>query len=301
VERRGLESVEFNERPAVLIFADGASARARAVRTAELAGCRVSDVAGLNGAVQRLGRQAGLGAAFLELESSKWEELPQLLQALEEAAQAGSYGSVVSAPASLIDLVAATTEHRRVIHLCEAEEYQRVAALAEASARDKHRLHDIGQEQEPPRLQQLSEEVGRIANILASLSQAQKDEPLRDGESGPGSVDAGQVRAIIRARRLRDQYFGADLFADPAWDILLDLFAAQLEKRKVAVSSLCIAAAVPATTALRWIKTLTDLGLLVRAADPQDGRRVYIELAPKSAERVEACLSAALRISPSII
>jgi hypothetical protein len=300
VERRGLESVEFDERPAVLIFADGAIARARAVRTVELAGCRVSDIAGIGGAVERLGRQAGLGAAFLELESGH-AELPQLLEALEEAARAGSHASVVSAPADLIDLVAATTEHERVIHLCEAEEYQRVAALAEASARHRHRLHDIGQEQEPPRLQQLSEEVGRIATILASLSQAQKDEPLRDGDTGPGRVDAGQVRAIIRARRLRDQYFGADLFADPAWDILLDLFAAQLEKRKVAVSSLCIAAAVPATTALRWIKTLTDLGLLVRAADPQDGRRVYIELAPETAERVEACLGAALRVSPSII
>ena len=46
------------------------------------------------------------------------------------------------------------------------------------------------------------------------------------------------------------------------------------------VSSLCIAAAVPATTALRWIKTLTDNGLLVRRTDPHDGRRVFVEMAP---------------------
>jgi hypothetical protein len=301
VAQRGLESVEFNESPSVLIFADGASARARAVRTAELAGCRVSDVAGIGGAVERLGRQAGLGAAFLELEREDRDALPQLLEAIEKAASDGSHGSVVSAPPELIDLIAAKTSHPRVIHLCEADEYQRAAAVAEASARRKHRLHDIGQEQEPPQLQQLSEEVGRIANILASLSQAQSDQPHAEADNERGIVDAGQVRAIIRARRLRDQYFGAELFADPAWDILLDLFAAQLEKRKVAVSSLCIAAAVPPTTALRWIKTLTDLGLLVRAADPQDRRRVYIELAPKTAERVEACLSAALRVSPPII
>ena len=43
---------------------------------------------------------------------------------------------------------------------------------------------------------------------------------------------------------------------------------------------LCIAAAVPATTALRWIKTMTDNGLFLRRADPHDGRRVFIELAP---------------------
>nr|WP_280638933.1 MarR family winged helix-turn-helix transcriptional regulator [Sphingomicrobium aestuariivivum] len=41
-----------------------------------------------------------------------------------------------------------------------------------------------------------------------------------------------------------------------------------------------MAAAVPATTALRWIKTLTDKKLFVRRADPHDGRRVFVELSP---------------------
>jgi DNA-binding MarR family transcriptional regulator len=46
----------------------------------------------------------------------------------------------------------------------------------------------------------------------------------------------------------------------------------------VPVSSLCIAAAVPATTALRWLKSMTDQGIFVRRADPHDGRRVFVEL-----------------------
>src|SRR3546814_2543305 len=75
---------------------------------------------------------------------------------------------------------------------------------------------------------------------------------------------------MLRQRRMREQYFPADLFADPAWDMLLDLYAARLEHQPVSVSSLCIAAAVPATTALRWIKTMTEAGLFVREADPQD-------------------------------
>src|SRR5919107_3401876 len=90
------------------------------------------------------------------------------------------------------------------------------------------------------------------------------------------------IRQLIRDRRLRDHFFRGALFADPAWDMLLELMAARLEGRRVAVSSLCIAAAVPATTALRWVKTLTDQGLFVRRADPQDGRRVYVELAPEA-------------------
>ena len=159
-------------------------------------------------------------------------------------------------------------------------------------------------EQDPPVLHQLSEEVRRIAGLLETLSEEEARGAHAVGgpaEGGPGAIDACKVRAIIRARRARDQFFPADLFADPAWDILLDLFAARLEKQRVAVSSLCIAAAVPATTALRWIKTLTDQELLIRSADPQDGRRVYIELAPKTAERLEAYLVSAQRICPLII
>lgn len=68
------------------------------------------------------------------------------------------------------------------------------------------------------------------------------------------------------------------MFADPAWDMLLDLLQAEIAQLRVPVSSLCIAAAVPATTALRWLKTMTDKGIFVRRADPHDGRRVFVEL-----------------------
>jgi DNA-binding MarR family transcriptional regulator len=62
--------------------------------------------------------------------------------------------------------------------------------------------------------------------------------------------------------------------------MLLDLLQAEIFQLRVPVSSLCIAAAVPATTALRWLKTLVDQGIFVRRADPHDGRRVFVELAP---------------------
>lgn len=99
---------------------------------------------------------------------------------------------------------------------------------------------------------------------------------LTAGLSSP--ISAEDVRGLIKARRLRDQYFSAELFTDPAWDMLLDLMAAQLEGTKVAVSSLCIAASVPPTTALRWIKTMTEEQIFLRQADEKDGRRIFIEL-----------------------
>jgi DNA-binding MarR family transcriptional regulator len=81
---------------------------------------------------------------------------------------------------------------------------------------------------------------------------------------------------------LRSRYFSEELFADPAWDMLLDLLQAEVAHLRVPVSSLCIAAAVPATTALRWLKTMVSQGLFIRRADPHDGRRVFVELAPEA-------------------
>jgi hypothetical protein len=153
------------------------------------------------------------------------------------------------------------------------------------------------------RLQQLSEEVGRIANVLAALSETEAAamaaaDTAPNGHSKP--LDAGFIRSIIRVRRMRDHFFKSDLFADPAWDMLLDLMAARVERQQVAVSSLCIAAAVPPTTALRWIKGLCEQGLFVRVADPEDGRRVFIELSTETAARMEAYLKTAQRIGPLI-
>lgn len=164
---------------------------------------------------------------------------------------------------------------------------------------------EVGKAEATVRLQQLSEEVGRIANVLAALSEheaaavaiaAVDAAPNGDGER----LDAGFIRSIIRVRRLRDHFFKSDLFADPAWDMLLDLMAARVERQRVAVSSLCIAAAVPPTTALRWIKGLCDQGLFVRVADPEDGRRVFIELSAETAARMEAFLKSAQRFGTLI-
>jgi hypothetical protein len=90
------------------------------------------------------------------------------------------------------------------------------------------------------------------------------------------------VKKVIQLRRSRGKYFDERLFADPAWDMLLDLLVARLESRNVPVSSLCIAAAVPPTTALRWIKALSDHDVIERKADECDGRRIFVRLSDKA-------------------
>ena len=82
----------------------------------------------------------------------------------------------------------------------------------------------------------------------------------------------------IRSRAKRTRFLPSYLFADPAWDILLDLYRSGLAQQRVSVSSLCTASNVPATTALRWIKTLQNEGLIDRAGDPLDARRHFVRL-----------------------
>lgn len=94
----------------------------------------------------------------------------------------------------------------------------------------------------------------------------------------PGLDYAVIARKILRRRRAREQFFDDNLFADPAWDMLLDLFAASLEGKAVYVSSACIAAAVPLTTAQRWLRELERVGLVERQHDPADKRRVFVRI-----------------------
>lgn len=90
------------------------------------------------------------------------------------------------------------------------------------------------------------------------------------------------ARQTYDDRRRRSKIFRADsLFGEPAWDILLDLFIAAKERRRVSVTSACIGSAVPSTTALRWITILERHELLVREADPRDARRVYVKLSAR--------------------
>jgi DNA-binding MarR family transcriptional regulator len=101
-------------------------------------------------------------------------------------------------------------------------------------------------------------------------------------------ISEREIRALLKLRRNRDRFFDGDLFADPAWDIFLYLYAAALGQFRVSVGSLCAGAAVPATTALRWIKHLEQKGMIVRRADPIDGRRQFLTLSKEAAEAMTA-------------
>lgn len=283
--------------PGVLLIADGDAAAERARHAAENAALRICGVERVADAIERLDRQAAVDAVLLEVDADPGAALDRLLERISADSGALRYGAVVVAPQDLIDPVA-TRVAGEVHHLCAPDDSERVAALAVA-ARRIPQFREAVRSGNGPSLQELSAEVGRIASLLAALSDRQEDALLIGGmdasSSGP-PLDPAVFRRMIRARRMRERFLHPGLFADPAWDMLLDLMAARLEGTRVAVSSLCIAAAVPPTTALRWIRTLTDHGLFIRRADPEDGRRIFIELSDEAARAMEGWYRATAKL-----
>lgn len=96
------------------------------------------------------------------------------------------------------------------------------------------------------------------------------------------------ARRIIAARATRRKFFDDQLFADPAWDMLLELYALECEGHRISVSKLSVAAGVPCTTTLRWIDKLESESLIVRSADPLDARRVWVALSQVGVKTMRA-------------
>ena len=115
----------------------------------------------------------------------------------------------------------------------------------------------------------------QLTKIEGSLEKLREIARSADATSRP---TAKQVAAMIKARRIREKILGPNLFSDPAWDLLLEAYLAKLNGTTLSVSGLSMSAAVPSTTALRWIHKLEQDGWLVRQDDPRDARRTWIEL-----------------------
>ena len=130
----------------------------------------------------------------------------------------------------------------------------------------------------------LAEELMAIAERLRSAAERHPEITPSDQTASvrpphPGHSHLALARKTYALRRKRAAIFGnPDLFGEPAWDILLDLYIAHGEGKQVSVSSACIGSAAPATTGLRWLSVLADQGLVVRENDPEDHRRVLVRL-----------------------
>ena len=127
-------------------------------------------------------------------------------------------------------------------------------------------------------LLRISSEIEPRYFNLSQLENANKDQPNSSIFFGHQDSLLQAVKASYRERRRRKEFLPSDLFGEAAWDILLDLFAARLEQRKISVTSACIGADVPATTALRWLGQLEEIGFIDRTVSETDQRVTWVQL-----------------------
>lgn len=158
-----------------------------------------------------------------------------------------------------------------------------------------HRLDQVGRDLEVTLLEHIVvtatganylsdyETLGALPVRDSFILRADPGKPLAD------AVCLENARAAIRRRILRRQLLGAsDLFGEPAWDMVLDLFVHEGYGKPTAMSSLCVSAGIPFSSAMRLAQKLCDAGILERVPDIFDGRRTNLRIAPDVAHRLRA-------------
>ncbi len=140
--------------------------------------------------------------------------------------------------------------------------------------------------QGPEEANHLATETERIIIEIESRLHRLIETSRRDSVPGAQSSVLAAAAEACAARRRLYALFGRRLFCDPSWDILLELFVSTLEGRKVTVSTACMAACAPTTTALRHIAYLVQEGLVVRRPHPADARSTYLELTSQAITRL---------------
>ena len=295
--------------PAITIFADRAYLRAELTEDAVASGFRLAHVGDLGSLQAARDEQGDTGLALGELVLVDYPIVADdagasLTRLAKRAAQSGAT-LVVSTSLEALDAVFGCLGGFDAEILVSPSRAERMTALARAKPLTGNRARVLS-EADRVALLALTEEVGQMVQKLQRLTGSlapvaeqgaafrfQDRAEARRTEDGSERLlrtaraalpDPRLVRRIIRQRQLRARFFEGELFADPAWDMLLDLTAARAEHTRVSVKSLCIASGVPLTTALRWISQMTDAGLLERTEDELDRRRAFLSLTDKAAE-----------------
>lgn len=149
------------------------------------------------------------------------------------------------------------------------------------------RAEDVG-----PALERIALDFCRLAAALVEVAEA---EALRR-RTGHGriAVSARFVRALIAARQLRPERFGALLAPDTGWSLMLALYAARLEGWELTEAQLAEASG---TASVRTrLPALEARGLVHRRPDPEDPAETLVALTDEAAAKMRDYLQEAREI-----
>lgn len=108
------------------------------------------------------------------------------------------------------------------------------------------------------------------------------------------------ARHVISGRKIRNSTFGAPIFGEPSWDILLDLFDARQTMEVRSMKAVSVAAQAPLTTTLRYVECLSNAGLVEKLSDPVDGRRTLVRLSERGEKLICRALEKSFQNFPGL-
>lgn len=128
------------------------------------------------------------------------------------------------------------------------------------------------------RLRRIRDELAVVESLMRSETEAR--------------ISAADVGRIVRsAREGVGRFFDPNMFADPAFDMLLFVFLEEEAGRPVETSACYRASGVPRTTAVRWINMMVASGMFISAPHPTDRRLALLSLSEDTRTRVRQWLT----------
>ena len=112
-------------------------------------------------------------------------------------------------------------------------------------------------------------------DALDSAPGTPNEQPVSPMREGSGVQAA---RKVLQRRKSRRKHFGASMFDEPAWEMLLTLFVTENEVGPISIGRLTETVGTPGTTALRWIDYLVQQELVRRKPHPTDARQTLLAL-----------------------
>jgi DNA-binding MarR family transcriptional regulator len=136
------------------------------------------------------------------------------------------------------------------------------------------------------------EDAKRLLSLIAAAEKSRiiLDPPPHAKAHADDDDLLRKARAIIADRRRRSAVFGKAMFGEPAWDMLLLLYAFASEARQT-VTRIAESSGASKSTAIRWLDYLEQQQLVRRMAHPVDRRTVFIELTERGRHSMELYLS----------
>jgi len=145
-------------------------------------------------------------------------------------------------------------------------------------------LDRVADEMAPGQIRDLAHSLLRLADAIDQDWQPPQGKSIFRWPNALSRIErnayalAERANLEYRRRRVRAKYVPPELLAEPAWDMLLELFQQHAGNARVSTTSLCIASNCPTTTALRYVSVLEDANLIRRISAKHDRRVTFVEL-----------------------